>query len=131
MDIQDKIEANRGRLRILKEMCREFDRWKQEITKGSSRAKVIEAFTSILHANDPSHHPHHVPFMWACRDGPHKYTCQHPASSRWSTSSASPTYALEHVGLILHTHLTRALWSSGHLSFTCKTKVVTMTNCEY
>jgi hypothetical protein len=63
-DVQDKIEADRGRLWVFKEMLRDTDKREQEVTKGTARIKSFENFATLLHAAS-CHHSHHVPFLWA------------------------------------------------------------------
>ncbi|KAG6428431.1 hypothetical protein SASPL_112682 [Salvia splendens] len=60
---KDEIEANRGGLRISKEMLREFDRGKQEAAEGGARAAIAEALSAALHANDATNNSHNVPFL--------------------------------------------------------------------
>jgi len=64
--LQDKAEANWGWLWVLEEVLWEPNGGEQEVAKGSSGAQSTETFPAVLHANDPTNHPHHVPIMWAC-----------------------------------------------------------------
>lgn len=63
--MQDKIEANRGRLRVSKEMLRKLDRGEQEAAEGGARAAGAEAIAAALHADDSSDDAHDVPLVRA------------------------------------------------------------------
>ncbi|XP_073278500.1 homeobox-leucine zipper protein HAT3-like isoform X1 [Primulina huaijiensis] len=63
---EDKVEANRGRLRVLEPLLREFDRRKQTIAEGSEGSPSSEALPAILRQHDPSNHTHYVPPVRAC-----------------------------------------------------------------
>lgn len=65
--LQDQVEANGGWLWVPEEVLRESDGGEQAVAKGGSGAESTETFPTVLHANDPTHHPHHVPLVWACR----------------------------------------------------------------
>lgn len=51
-------------------MLRESDGGEQAVAERSSRAESTETFPTVVHAHDPTHHPHHVPLMWARRRPP-------------------------------------------------------------
>ncbi|KAG1362146.1 hypothetical protein COCNU_10G003650 [Cocos nucifera] len=63
--VSDEVEADGGGLRVPQEMLRESHRRKSKASEGSPGAESSEAIASVLHAHDPSHHPHHVSFMRA------------------------------------------------------------------
>lgn len=64
MIIQDKIETDRSRLWVFKEMLRDTDRREQKVAKGIARIKSFKNFSAFLHATS-CHHSHYVPFLWA------------------------------------------------------------------
>lgn len=73
--MQDKAEANRGGLRVLKEVLRKSDGGKQAVAEGGERAKNIETLPAVLHEHEPSHHSHYVPFVRACGRPPTTLLC--------------------------------------------------------
>ena len=56
-------------MRVLEAMLRESDGGEQAVAEGSSGAEGTEALPTVLHADDPTHHAHHVPLVRA-RGGP-------------------------------------------------------------
>lgn len=65
--MQNKIEANGSRLRILEEVLRESDGGESPITEGSSRTPSTQALAAVLHANDAANNADHVPVVRARR----------------------------------------------------------------
>lgn len=65
-NVQDKIEADGSWLWVSKKMLRQSNRGKQKASEGSARASSIKTLPTALHPHQPSHNPHHVPFLWTC-----------------------------------------------------------------
>ncbi|XP_073154913.1 homeobox-leucine zipper protein HAT4-like isoform X1 [Henckelia pumila] len=63
---KNEAEANRGRLRVLETLLREFDGGEQATAEGSERPPNSEALPAILRQHDPSNHAHNVPPVRAC-----------------------------------------------------------------
>lgn len=85
--VQDKVEANRGWLWVLKEMLWESNWGKQEVAEGGSGTEGTQIVPTVLHANDPSHHPHHVPFMWTCCCPTISHICRPIVNTGWASSA--------------------------------------------
>lgn len=66
-NLQNQVEANWGWLWVPEEVLWESDGREQAVAERGSGTESTETFPTVLHANDPTHHPHHVPLMWACR----------------------------------------------------------------
>lgn len=64
---QDKVEANGGRLWVSTTVLRESNGGESTAAEGGDGAKGTETLPTILHEHEPSHHPHYVPPMRACR----------------------------------------------------------------
>lgn len=58
--MQDKVEANGGRLRVSEALLRKSDSGKQAIDEGGERAESTETFPTVLHEYISSYYPHHV-----------------------------------------------------------------------
>jgi len=69
--LQDEAEANRGRLRVSKEMLRNANRRKQEAAKGAARTESPETSAAPDHANAGGD-THHVPLLRANRWWSHR-----------------------------------------------------------
>ncbi|CAL9167623.1 unnamed protein product [Musa hybrid cultivar] len=87
---KDKVEADRGGLRIPQKVLRDPHRREQEAAEGSARAESSEGVASALHAHDSAHHPHHVPFLRARFQRRHHHHRLHPhARDQHATSDVA------------------------------------------
>ena len=64
--MQDEAEANRGRLRVSKEMLRNANRRKQKTAQRAARIESPETNQASVHANAGGN-THHVPLLRADR----------------------------------------------------------------
>ena len=60
---QNKAEADRGGLRVPKEMLWNVDGREQEAKEGAAGAEGTETGAAFVHAYACGH-PHHVPLLW-------------------------------------------------------------------
>ncbi|KAK9125477.1 hypothetical protein Scep_014323 [Stephania cephalantha] len=113
---KNKVEANRGGLRVSEKVLRDANRGEQKITEGAPRAENSQDFESLLHATSGDH-SHHVPLLRASRRHLHSarrrqgrwirgcsgdqslrfLTCQAHVLSPDDVSATSANFVIEHL----------------------------------